>query len=207
MKIELLDSDEQLAGKRRLTRVKGDSKQVVLWGDSEHAEHGEVVDESFGGIGLRFDTSLQFTAEQEFEVSYNGVQLWAVVRHVTEDDAGRHRVGLEWKASGLSRAARQTIEDDRDDVELSKFKETLPGGLYMMWRLFECGEWFQLGEKADKLRRLASRCEFAETLSNRVRRLQAAVELPDPKESSRKALLSLIEECVRVTGGNCDELS
>ena len=205
MKIELKDSTEQFANERRLTRIHGDSKQVVLWNDIGIVAQGEVVDESFGGIGLQFDSSFRFVTGQEFEVSYNGVSVWAVVRHVTESDAG-YRVGFEWKAACFSRAARQATNDASDAIELANFKEALPGGLYMMWRLLECEEWYQLGEKADRLRRLASRCEFAETVNNHVRQLQESLQLADPRNASREALQSLIEACIQVTGGSCAEL-
>lgn len=207
MKIELQDSGEPNSGKRRLRRIPGDTKQVVLWDDSGQSEQGEVIDESFGGIGLRFDTEFRFEAGQEFEVSYNGVQLWAVVRHVATIDAGSSRVGLEWKAVGLSRMARETMTDGCDGQELAVFKETLPSGLYMMWRLFECEKWFELGEKAGNLRSLARKCEFSETLTGYVRGLQDAVELEDPKDPSRKALHALIEECIRVTTGRDEQIA
>ena len=205
MKLELIDAEPQNGSKRRLSRMKSDSKRVVLWGDSEQLEQGKVIDESFGGIGLRFDTRYQFEPGQELEVSYNGVQLWAIVRHVTPDDAGKNHVGFEWKAAGLSRVARQTTVDDRGDSELSRFQETLPSGLYMMWRLFECEKWFELGEKADCLRKLASKCDFSDTVTAFARELQEAVELADAKEPSKQALQSLVDECMRVTGDGFDE--
>ena len=205
MKLELYDAEPRNESKRRLNRIKGDSKKVVLWGDTEQLEQGKVIDESFGGIGLRFDPRFQFEPGQELEVSYNGVQLWAVVRHVTADDTGKNHVGFEWKAAGLSRAARQTTVDDREDSELCRFKEALPSGLYMMWRLFECEKWFELGEKAECLRKLASKCDFADTVASVARELQEAIELEEPKEPCKQALQSLAEECIRVTGGGLDE--
>jgi hypothetical protein len=201
MKIKLQDSGEPDDSKRRLTRIKGGSKKVVLLGDSEQFDQGEVVDESFGGIGLRFNTELPFEAGQEIEVSYNGVQLWTIVRHVTIDDAGNSRVGLEWKANSFSRIARQTMPDSRDGQELAEFKKVLPSGFYMMWRLLECKKWLQLEEKADNLRRLASKCEFADTVASYVRVLQDAIKLAEPEEGIKRALYALIEECIRVTTG------
>ena len=207
MRIELRDTGEPVDSKRKSTRIKGGSKQVVLWSDSEQSDQGEVINESFGGIGLRFNMGLPFEAGQECEVSYDGVELCAVVRHVTIDDVGNSHIGLEWKAAGLSRVVRQTIADRHDAQELTEFEKALPSGCYMMQRLLECEKWFQLGEKAENLRRLASKCEFADKLTNYVRKLQDAIKLAEPQNHSRKALDSLIEECIRVITGQAGQFA
>ena len=69
----------------------------------------------------------------------------------------------------------------------------------MMWRLFECKKWVQLDEKADILRKLAIKCEFADTVASYVRVLQDVVKLAEPEERARKALYALIEVCILVT--------
>ena len=74
MKIRLQDSGEPTDSKRQLTRIRVSLKTVTILGDSEQSDQGDVVDESFGGIGLRFNTELPFEVGQEFEVLYNGVE-------------------------------------------------------------------------------------------------------------------------------------
>ena len=203
MRIELSDPETQAPGKRQLTRVKADSKQVVLCDDSGEHEQGEVIDESFGGIGLSFPAGRCFQIGEELEVSYGGVQLSAVVRHATVG-ADACRVGLEWKAVGLSRAARQSLTATQGQSEVSRFKSALPSGFYMMWRLLESEQWVQLAETADRLRRLASKCDFVDAITSYVEALEEAVAQSEPAKATRQALVDLIDACVRVTAGGAE---
>ena len=208
MKIELRDSGEDVAGGRRSTRIEEKSKQVTLWLDSERSQQGKLFDESFGGIGIQFNTKVPLERGQEIEVSYNGVQMWALVRHVATDDTGDRRVGLEWKAAGLAERVRQAIlandsgrSKDRSEQELARFRELLPSGFYMMWTFFEHENWYELGETAERLKQTALACEIG-TLTEHVKQLQNAVKLPEPKETSKKALCRLMEECIHVLGAD-----
>jgi hypothetical protein len=197
MKLELIHPGGQASG-RRLRRIKADSKLVFLHASSDKPEKCELLDESFGGIGVRFHSHVPFQTGQELEVSYNGVEMCAVVRHVTTSHTGT-RVGFEWKAAGVSREVREAVASHAGDDDVFQFLVALPSGFYMMWKLFESEKWFELKETADRLLRLAKRCKVT-TLKEHVEALQSAIDLPEPREPTRKALDVLMEKCVACIG-------
>ena len=153
MKLELVNSSDQASG-RRMTRIKADAKLVFLHAHSTEREECELIDESFGGIGVLFQSKVPFRSGQELEVSYNGVEMCAVVRHITVGDEGT-RVGFEWKAAGVSRELREAVARHNGQDDYLQFLVALPSGFYMMWKLFESEKWFELNETADRLLRLA----------------------------------------------------
>ena len=197
MKLELVNPNEQASG-RRMKRIMADSKLVFLRAHSTDREECELMDESFGGIGVQFHSKVPFRAGQELEVSYGGVEMCAVVRHVTVSDEGT-RVGFEWKAAGVSRELREAVAAHDGDEDYLQFLVALPSGFYMMWKLFESGKWFELNETADRLLRLAKRCNVS-SVTQHVERLQAAIEQPEPKGPTRKALDALMAQCVACIG-------
>ena len=134
--------------------------------------------------------------------------MWAVARHISHDGEGGCRLGLEWKAAGLARKARRAERypdtSDRNrfaevSTERSQFVRLIPGGLYMMWRMFESERWYELGETAHRLGREASACKVKH-LKYHVHQLQDSLAQQKPKPHIRAALDRLIDECVRLVG-------
>ena len=73
-----------------------------------------------------------------------------------------------------------------------------------MWRLLESEQWVQLAETADRLRRLASKCDFVDAITSYVEALEEAVVQSEPAKATRQALVDLIDACVRVTAGGAE---
>jgi hypothetical protein len=202
MRIELTKNVDANDSGRTSTRVPSELKYVTLILDSTHSISGEVIDESFGGIGLRFELSPELIVDQEVEVSYDGVETSAVVRHSGSDGKGGHRIGLQWKAQMLAREARdlqQMWATHSGDKKMDSFVQMLPGGVFMMWKFFEAGKSWNLLETTDRLQGEARHCGI-DTLKPLVQAVQRAVAEGDPKDVVRKALCSLIEQCIQVVG-------
>ncbi len=197
MKLELVNQSDEASG-RRMTRIKAESKLVFLHAQSATREECDLIDESFGGIGVCFHSNVPFRAGQELEVSYDGVEMCAVVRHVTVGDTGT-RVGFEWKAAGVSRELREAVATHEGEDDYLQFLVALPSGFYMMWKLFESEKWFELNETADRLLRLAKRCNVT-SVTEHVEALQIAIECSAPREPTRKALDALMHHCVECIG-------
>ena len=162
----------------------------------------------FGGIGLSFDTKVPFHPGQELEVHHNGVRVFGIVRHFSVSDNGCSRVGLEWNAFNLAQTARKRIALSGKEDVLHPFRECLPSGFYMMWKLLENENWIELAETANRLKKLAAKCEVP-TLCSFVRELQEAAQSAAPRETSVVALHAMVQECLRLATDPAanDELS
>jgi hypothetical protein len=202
MRIELsMKADKNESG-RRSTRVPSELKHVTLFSDSTDSLSGEVIDESFGGIGLRFEVAPDLQPEQEVEVSYDGVETYAVVRHSGSDGQGGYRIGLQWKAHLLAREARELQQNwtsHSGDSKMDSFIQMLPGGVFMMWKFFEAGKSLDLLDTTERLQGEARHCGI-DTLASHVKEVQTVVSADEPKQVIRKALCSLIKECIQVAG-------
>ena len=161
-----------------------------------------VIDESFGGLGIAVPVKLQpgQGVDVELMIDYGGVSCVALVRHVAILPSGA-RLGLEWKAQALSRCLRELLKvDTQINQELGRI---LPGGLSMMWKLFEAERWEFLLDNADRLRREVSSCGVHD-LTQKIQEFQAVVqnEIDNPsagdKSEVEKALNSLISQCIKV---------
>jgi hypothetical protein len=202
MRIELSTNTDKTESGRRATRVPSELKHVTLFSDSNESLSGQVIDESCGGIGLRFEVAPDLQLEQEVEVSYDGVETYAVVRHSGSDGQGGYRIGLQWKAHLLAREARdlqQNWASHSGDSEMDSFIHMLPGGIFMMWKFFEAGKSLDLLETTERLQSEARHCGI-DSLASHVKQVQTVVSANEPKQVIRKALCSMIEECIQVVG-------
>ena len=168
-----------------------------------------VVDESFGGIGiavpikLSSDADKQHLVDREITVEYGGVKCVAVVRHVARMVSGC-RLGLEWKAQALSRVLRDLLSVKADSNQ--ELVRVLPGGLSLMWKLYEAGHWPMLKENAARLRKQVRNCgadqllesieEFFVTVSQVAQ--DASMDAQEAKDQIHAALNQMISECIAV---------
>ena len=165
-----------------------------------------MLDESFGGIGIAMPTFVEIGTEVDIEVA--GLRSWAIVRNVKLLPSGC-RLGLEWKAQALSRRLRELIScgeqlSDLED-ELQRLARILPGGLSMLWKLFEAGRWPQLVQSAERLKKEAAICNVTE-LTAPIERLQECLRGPIAAEAGddidrgaiQDAVNRLIDKCVEV---------
>ncbi len=200
MRIELsTDSSKNVSG-RRSTRVQSELKHVTLFSDAETSHAGEVVDESFGGIGLRFADCPGLRPGQEVEISYNGVETCAVVRHSRREGHDGYRIGLQWKAEYLANEVRELNikrTSRGDESPIDSFVQMLPGGIVMMWKFFEAGKSLELMETTGRLQREGRHCGI-QSLNTFVDRVQTVLADAEPRKVVREALCSLIDECMRV---------
>lgn len=166
-----------------------------------------VIDESFGGIGIAVplklvgDDSVRELAERELTVEYGGVSCVAVIRHVAPMQTGC-RLGLEWKAQALSRCLRDLLKLQPDVGE--ELTRILPGGLSMMWKLYEASRWHFLLDSTDRLRRQVSSCKVSE-LNEPIEHFQQIIRevsglgestTDAAKEQVKAGLNNLIRQCI-----------
>src|SRR5205814_4176049 len=81
--------------RRRWTRTpaQGTEITVVRGGASQAAA---VVDESYGGIGIRLREVADLVQGQTLHMLYRGVPVAGAIRSILPEDDDQHRVGLEW---------------------------------------------------------------------------------------------------------------
>lgn len=88
-------SSTQGENRRRWTRDRIESTQVIL--DVNHySVPAEVVDESFGGVGLDVDAATEFTVGQDVLLMYLGAPVSGRVCYVADQSTGKRRVGVQW---------------------------------------------------------------------------------------------------------------
>ena len=180
---------------QRLAPNNCDGKQIRVVIDPKNCHQGEVINESLGGIGLQFETQLSLKLGQKLEITYNGVKMWAIVRHVGTDEAGKCRVGFEWKSVSFSERTKHVAAVPTESAqiaaadawEIAQFRDSLPRGLYVMIRFFDNEKWRELGETGDRLSHLADRCGLS-SFRDPVQQLKDAARQPNAKEPARAAL-------------------
>lgn len=192
---------------RHGSRMEPTQNDALLHGLLPTAVPVAVIDESFGGIGvavplkLASEDSAERLSGREITVEYTGVSNTAVIRHVARLEAGC-RLGLEWKAQALSRYLRDLLKlQPNVGEELTRF---LPGGLSMMWKLYEAERWFVMRENADRLLRqigtvkIDALIEPIERFRDAIRVACERAETQSPAQDVRQALDCLIQECIEV---------
>lgn len=197
MQIELTSSQPsttESSTRRRWTRLVSEIKEATLRDDSGLASKAHVIDESFGGIGLIFEANPNLAIEQEIEISYNGVRLFAVIRHIQPQRDGTCRLGLQWKASNLAHRAEGHVVENEND----RFIKLIPSGIYMMWKLFESESWDGLWESTERLKREAA-IHGIHDLASPVDQLQDTLDRTEDAREIRQSLDRLIAECIRLT--------
>ena len=192
-----------LSNQRTTGRVSSSTATVMIHGLSKEAIPAIVLDESFGGLGvaapLHFDSGTE--VDIELSVEMGGIRSVALVRHCTALPSGC-RLGLEWKAQALSRCLRDLLAVGSSAQKHQSLVRILPGGLSVMWKLFEAGKWAHLVDSADRLRKEAAACRVNE-LSAPIEQFQAgvlaAIDANDSENASiaiKTELNKLITKCI-----------
>lgn len=192
-----------LENQRKTERVPPEQPNLMIFGLGPHPIPAVVLDESFGGLGIAAPVKIEAGAEIDIKMSdgMGGIRTVALVRHAKPLPSGT-RVGLEWKAMALSRCLRDLLSAQKTSKKHQSLSRILPGGLSVMWKLFEGGRWEHLIDGADRLRKESAACNVQE-LSAPIERFQATVrdamkdESKDPREAVRLALDGLILKCVQ----------
>ena len=212
MQVELQSTVEAVRVQRRSQRIKSNYERVLFVNDAGEVVRGSVFDESFGGIGLEFTEVMPVPIGVELQIGYNGLQLTGLVRHVSITDTDGCRIGIQWKADGLADQARKIVstyeqaaatEESRDPAveQRLRFLRLLPGGLHMMWKLFENGKWLELATTSERLAREASRYGIR-SVRPVVDALQDAVARSVDAASMRPLLEKVVDRCLEACQAN-----
>lgn len=180
---------------------------VTLFGREIEPIKVRLLDESFGGIGVLVPSHITLGKEVDIELSQalGGIRSVALVRHIRETEDG-NRVGLEWKALALSRYLRDVLYVGESSKRHRSLCRILPGGLSVMWKLYEGGRWPNLIDSADRLRAEAANCRLEElclSIDEFKRGIFAAIQSQatrqkaDISETVRAELDSLILKCIQ----------
>lgn len=156
------------ANQRATARVSPNvDTYVTLFGREIEPLNVQLIDESFGGIGVLVPSHIKLGKEVDIELSQalGGIRSVALVRHIRETESG-NRVGLEWKALALSRYLRDVLHVGERSTRHRSLCRILPGGLSVMWKLYEGGRWPNLIDSADRLREEAANCHLQELCSS-----------------------------------------
>lgn len=115
------------------------------------------------------------------------------------------RCGIAWKAVGIASRARRICDPMRAKLmsdpaqrSLARFVDMLPGGLYMMWNLFENAKWVELDEAIERLVQSRKRCgltSLAQPVKSLRKSLRSGVRLKD----LRQQLDDLVSFCLDAT--------
>lgn len=181
------DSDDR----RSSERFAAAKQTAIIYGLAKESVIGLVVNESFGGIAIKVPglTTIQQPGA-ELLIDKQGVKTYAVLRHIENEE-----LGLEWKAQAIANAFRRdsTSESHRPLADI------MPGGLSLMWKLYESRRFEQLGESADRLRRESAACgvlALSEPISEFQNEVRDAINQGDDCGLAiRDALDQLISAC------------
>jgi hypothetical protein len=166
----------------------------------------EVLDESFGGIGLLVDDAQHLAVGRVVELEYNDTPLEAIVRHISPKQLGRHRVGLEWQAcaefetsrgrAAHSRPVRSNLEEqDACRDALVRFVADLPRGVYRIDVFARRGAWRDLSRVVLEFQAEAEALGFAELAAEAEGIVEAAGD-----DDCRAAVEHFIQSCCRARG-------
>ena len=195
MRVFKLDHDEpELCDKRTVRVSKYFERVTIVVGESDTMMHGNLLDESYGGLGVVLDDVSGFEVYDEVKIIREGVPLHAVITNIREEDC---ILGLQWKAVAISRHAREKLDASSDrfgDEKMLGFVRLVPSSVYSMWRFYESHKLVQLQEAAERLRRQAASFGVS-SLKPIILALDAAIESND-EPAVLKHLNRLVEACV-----------
>ena len=147
-KLSDLDQRTGCRERRRWGRFVSDVGQLGVARRGRQQRPAEVLDESFGGIGLLVPDAADLAAGVAVDLTYDGTPMQGVVKSVVPDSQAGSRVGIEWASE-----AETTPAGDGARIE---------GSLFMLIRMWETGAWSELRETADRLISEADDAQFVE---------------------------------------------
>ena len=193
---------------RTANRMSPTKDTALVHGLTSSPVPAAVIDESFGGLGIAVplkltgEEAVSELADRELNIEYGGVSCVAVIRHVATMESGC-RLGLEWKAQSLSRCLRDLLklQPNGGGEDLARI---LPGGLSMMWKLYEASRWHFLLDNTDRLRRQVASCGVTNLLEPIDLFQQTVLEVADAggemaeakKDKVKTGLDDLIRQCI-----------
>jgi hypothetical protein len=176
--------------RRKWGRFVADVGELVVHVASDDCRPAELLDESFGGIGLLLCDGTRLFVDRQVEVSYDGIAIGGVVRAIEPFDGDRYRVSIEWEPIGTHVTCH------------TKGGEKIEGRLFMLFRMWESANWDELAATAAKLAKEAENLGVKE-LVRPANTLNEVIESSAPKADICKALDALVDA---FTFASADEL-
>ncbi|OHB76124.1 MAG: hypothetical protein A2W31_09495 [Planctomycetes bacterium RBG_16_64_10] len=131
--------------RRRWGRFVVDVGRLVVEVDPQDRRPAEVLDESFGGIGLAMDDVSRLVPGAELSLWYDGTLMRGVVRNIVPSGDGRFRVGVEWHLG------------DATSEEPDAGAARIEGCLFVLFRMWEAGRSDEVVAEVTKLQQEATR--------------------------------------------------
>ena len=159
-------------------------KLVVRTADHDGTP-AEVMDESFGGIGIVLQDGPLLDIGDEVEISCDGTPMSGVVRNIAAEEAGRQRIGVEWRSKDL------------DATDTSTDEALIEARLFMLFRMWETGNRDEIYSTVQTLRGEAETLGLSDLVAASDA-LGQALQVDRTKQDVHQALEALVDAC---TGG------
>jgi len=167
--------------RREWGRFVADVGEIVLCSDGGKASTGQVLDESFGGIGLAVEPPLDIDVGTPIDVTYEGIPLRGIVRNISHASACGQRLGIEWSG---------TVPGDGRQPG----HRTVDRCLLVLFRMWEAGQWRDLTRAAQQLVTDARSAGWGD-LTRRAESLALAAADPPNAAAIRTSLAALVDLC------------
>jgi hypothetical protein len=126
--------------RRQWGRFVSSIGEILIDTDGDAQLHADVLDESFGGIGLRVGQADGLEVGAAISLTYDGVPMKGVVRNVTHAGDAKVRVGIEWITTATN-------------VSATRGKALVEERLFQLFRLWQAGMQQELRAAAWQLER------------------------------------------------------
>lgn len=144
--------------------------------------NAEVLDESFGGIGLLLEEGSPLEVGSEVSLFYDGTPMRGVVRNVRDSGDGKIRIGVEWITTAMDRSTRAA-------------ESCIEERLFLLFHMWEARRWRVLADTARQLMRDAQDLGRDE-LAGRAEVLHEAVQQEGSERDVHRALRALVDAVV-----------
>jgi hypothetical protein len=176
-------SSERFDERRQWGRFVVDVGKLIVSLTPTEQRSAEVVDESFGGIGIVIDNASGLQPGRDLSLAYDGVPMRGTVRSVHPHGGGRYRVGIEWLSS-------QPFDPGSHDA-----KAQIRGRLRVLFRTWEGGRWNELARAVACLKREAEAMQL-ETIAHHATALLAMLDDLPLNTTTPEPLIALVDACL-----------
>jgi hypothetical protein len=167
-----------LKERRQWGRFVSSIGEILIDTDGDTQLHADVLDESFGGIGLRIDQANSLKVGVAISLTYDGVPMKGVVRSVAHAGDAKVRVGIEWIANATNESTTQG-------------KALIEERLFQLFRLWQADKQQELRTAAWQLERDAN----AHSMHDIVQ-LADTLRLAVEQDASQTTVCQALEEIV-----------
>lgn len=174
---------QQCVERRQWGRFVVDVGKLVVSVAPSDQRNAEVLDESFGGIGVVIDDASGLEPGLDLDLNYEGVLMRGTVRSVRPYEGGRYRVGIEWAPS---QSHAPEIRDGNPQIQ---------GRLRILLRMWEAGRWTELARAVACLKREAEALCLEPVVRHAAALLALLDDTPLPT-TTPQPLVALVDACL-----------